>query len=116
MLEIPDEWWAFSEMNQFDRDGRRCFNTDPSAVDELVEIQFVEPPVRAPGVAPFKKARLVPILMGIVSSSPMPPIEACRLPASGKYRFRLYNGFHRFYASVAAGFPMIPVKVLGNCE
>jgi hypothetical protein len=115
-FEIPDEWWRFADMNTFSLDGARCFPVDPARVDDLVPVVDIEPPERDPGVAPFKKAKMVPILMAFVSSNALPPIEVCRLGVAAPYRYRLYDGYHRFYASVAVGYPMVPIADVGDCQ
>ena len=38
----------------------------------------------------------------------LPPVQVEALEDS-RYRFRLVNGFHRYCASIAAGFTAIPV-------
>jgi hypothetical protein len=74
----------------------------------------VEPPKRAPGVADFKKAKLVPILMALSASNHLPPVPVTRLDSSAIYRYRVYDGFHRYYVSVAVGYPMLPIVDVGN--
>jgi hypothetical protein len=37
----------------------------------------------------------------------LPAREFCDVP----YRYRVCNGYHRFYASIAAGFIMLPLKL-----
>ena len=74
-------------------------------------LSVIEPPVRNPGVSAFDEFRLRKILSGIASESAMPPIEIFAT-ANRRYRYRVHDGYHRFYASAAAGFPCIPIKIV----
>jgi len=78
----------------------------------MVAMSDVEPPRRDPGIEPFKKYKLVPILFAFRSPEcALPPICVQSLPTSRSgYRYRVQNGFHRYYASAAVGFPMVPVR------
>lgn len=112
-FEIPDEWWQFAEMDGFSRNGARFFAYDGEsfANAEAVPIADVEPPQRSPEVELFRKHKLVPLLMAFASPEGMlPPVQVQRISAS-RYRFKLLNGAHRYFASVAVGFPLLPVVV-----
>jgi hypothetical protein len=57
--------------------------------------------------------RLVRVLQGIVSGTQIPPVPLRELPEEEfpnirPYRFRVRDGIHRFYASIAAGFQSLP--------
>ena len=112
-FEIPDAWWDFCEM----RSWRRPSEFFPFAPDEddsvqIVELSAIEPPVRGPGVAMFKKYKLVPVLLAFQSPEcQLPPVVLSK-PQSGSDRLTLRNGFHRFYASAAVGYTRIPARVL----
>jgi hypothetical protein len=115
-FDIPEEWWRFAGMDAFALNGARCFPVDAARVDDLVAIADIEPPQRDPGIAAFKKAKMVPILMALVAGNELPPVKACRFGSPSQYRYRLCDGFHRFYASVAVGYPMVPIAHVGSCE
>jgi hypothetical protein len=112
-FDIPDEWWHFAEMNTFRLRGR--FYPYPLASDQEIDavpLAEIEPPMRNAGVPPFKKYKMVPVLFAL--SSPecaLPPVEVDALPASATYRFRVYNGYHRYYASAAVGYSLVPVVI-----
>ena len=55
--------------------------------------------------------RMVPILRGFRNGDVLPPIEVDEPPNEIGRRFRVRDGFHRFYASVAVGFSHLPVSV-----
>jgi hypothetical protein len=109
-FDIPDEWWQFAEMDTFRLLGR--FYPYPFGSDQEIDavpVTEIEPPMRNAGVPPFKKYKMVPVLFAF--SSPecaLPPVEVDALPVSSTYRFRIYNGYHRYYASVAVGYPLLP--------
>ena len=113
-FEIPDDWWSFAGMDAFTQRGggfypyQQCAGT----VDiEVVPLTDVEPPLRDPGISPFKKCKLVPVLFALLSPEGiLPPVEVFLAP-SGAYRFKVRNGYHRYYASVAVGFTKLPIVV-----
>jgi len=109
-FEIPDEWWEFCDMRSF-KPRSNYYPYDPGAESvELLDLRAVEPPRRDTG-APFKKYKLVPVLLAFVSPEcALPPIGAAKT-ASG---YVVRNGFHRFYASVAVGYKSIPAVVFAN--
>lgn len=86
---------------------------------ELVAIVDVEPLERDLSHGVFNdseelgsaRQRVVQILRGFVSKDEIPPILIDRLEPPEPYRFRLRNGAHRFYCSVAAGFTHVPAVV-----
>ena len=79
---------------------------------ETMPLDLIEPPRRARGIPLFRKEKLVPILLSFRSPEcALPPIEVETLPEAGQYHFRVTNGFHRYYASAAVGYPKIPVLV-----
>jgi len=112
-FEIPDGWWFFTEMDNFSLEGHRfyAYPLHARSVD-VVPLSDVEPPMRNSGVPPFKKYKMVPILFAL--SSPecaLPPVEVDALAAPAAHRLRVHNGYHRYYASVAAGYPLLPVVI-----
>ena len=50
---------------------------------------------------------------GFVTGDDIEPVEAMELPffdiCAAPYRYRVCNGYHRFYASIAAGFDTLPI-------
>lgn len=114
-FEIPDDWWSFAEMGSFSAKGggfypyREC--GDAQNID-VVLLSDIEPPTRSSGVPPFKKYKMVPVLLGFLSPEcALPPVEVNALPPSERYRFRVRNGYHRYYASVAVGYTKLPVVI-----
>ncbi|MTW18780.1 hypothetical protein GJ689_21500 [Rhodoplanes serenus] len=112
-FEIPDEWWQFAEMDRFSpHRGGGYFPYRAGAEEdvEVVPIGDVEPPQRSEGVPLFKKYKLLPVLFAFTSPEcELPPVEVNVIDSGGRYRFRVKNGYHRFYASAAVGYTRLPI-------
>jgi hypothetical protein len=76
-----------------------------------VDLAEVVPPIRNPGVRWFGRERMVRILHGLANDLALPPIEVHELPDQGSGKYGVRDGFHRFYASAAAGFDHLPVVI-----
>jgi hypothetical protein len=66
----------------------------------------------------FDRARLVCVLSGFAANDDLPPIPLAVLPGGDEltvapYTYRVRDGYHRFYASIAAGFEELPVVFPG---
>ena len=115
-FEIPDSWWIEAGMAAF-RASAPGYRSSPEAA--LVLLRTVEPPFRNPGVLRdwrgFDRARMIRVLGGIAGDAEMPPVPVVALlptdDPAGPFAWRVCDGFHRFYASVAAGFEMLPVVI-----
>lgn len=109
-FDIPDEWWQFCDCTTFRR--RTDFYIYPPELDphtNVVPVEEIEPPQRDAGTELFQKHRLVAVLLGVQSlNGVVPPVEVLA-QNSGHYKYTVRNGFHRFYGSVALGFPLLPV-------
>jgi hypothetical protein len=114
-FEIPDEWWGFAEMEAFKLDGARFYHYREVAPDlevDAVPLTDVEPPLRNAGVPPFKKYKMVPVLFAFTSPEcKLPPIKVEAVEPPSRYRFKVRDGYHRYYASAAVGYPLIPVVI-----
>ncbi len=112
LFEIPDEWWVAAGMDRFQAKSvayRASSNSEwPTVIVALTEIK---PPMRNHGVREFDKERMVQILSGFANDDVLPSIEVDQPSGSFSHKFRLRDGFHRFYASAAAGFSHVPVSV-----
>jgi hypothetical protein len=121
-FEIPDAWLAEAGMEGFSRTGP-AYRSTPEAA--LVPLREIEPPYRKPAMAKdwrgFERARLVFILKGFIAGAEIEPVPLLGLPAGtfvvptfvrpGPYAYQIRNGFHRFYASIAAGFESLPAVI-----
>jgi hypothetical protein len=110
-FEIPDEWWVFAEMDKFTPDGGGYYPASPNSDWEPVSIDQLEPPKRNGGIQSFRKYKLMPVLFAFQSPEcALPPVEVCEA-SDGPYRFKVRNGYHRYYASSAVGYRKLPVIV-----
>jgi hypothetical protein len=103
-------------MDRFTPSGPAYCST-PSAV--LVRLCEIEPPYRTPWTPKdwcgFDQSRLVRVLSWIATGAEIEPVPLLEMPASDfprtPYRYRVLNGYHRFYASIAAGFECLPAVI-----
>lgn len=112
-FEIPDEWWEEAGMRNF-RPELPAFRS--SANSMAISLADIEPPMRLRGHAKdwhgFDRGRLVRVLQGfaegvIIDAVPLKPFPQHDIQAP-PFRYHVLDGYHRFYASVAAGFDCLP--------
>lgn len=119
-FEIPDTWWIECEMEKF---VRRAFayetkphSDHPKHPIVYLPISLIKPSRRSAGVVldfgGFDRKRLTRILRGFVAMDRIDPIQV-KEKSHGSYEYEIYDGFHRFYASIAANFSELPV-IVGN--
>ncbi len=116
-FEIPDDWWAVAGMLDF-KPADTSFRWQGDAAT-LVPIFDVEPPSRGK-TCPldfhgFGKDRLIRILRWIADGAEIEPVPLRRLPTVETFRipydYQTCEGFHRYHASVAAGFVLLPAII-----
>lgn len=115
-FEIPDDWLSEAGIVGFKPKSHAYCSSPAARLVSLTEIEpiprFVTHPKDFRG---FDRPRLVRLLKGFVAGDEIEPTPAIELPArdfcDSPYRYRVCNGFHRFHASIAAGFVMLPVNV-----
>jgi hypothetical protein len=114
-FEIPDDWWHFAEMESFvSSDGGFYPYCQPKcgSVVEVVSLGDVEPLRRTRGTALFKKYKMMPVLFAFASPEcALPPVELNPASSQNPYRYKLHNGCHRYYGSIAAGYTKLPAVV-----
>jgi hypothetical protein len=114
-FEIPDAWLNEAGMDGFTRSAP-AYRSTAAAVP--VPLREIEPPHRTPEKhwRGFDRARLISVLKGIATGAEIEPVPLLELPPgdfpAAPYRYRVRNGFHRFYASIAAGFECLPAEIL----
>ncbi len=111
-IELDDSWRAEAGMDGF-VPKTRAYRVNDERVNgqKLYEIRIdeIKPVERNPGVPIFRnKKDVIRILRGFAAGSTIPPIEIVFEPPNSKYRYRLVDGTHRLYCSLAAGFSHIP--------
>lgn len=115
-FEIPDDWWAEAGMAGF-VPTRGSYRSRADAI--IVRLRDVEPPSRLPecllDFKGFSRDRMVRVLSGFVTDAEIEPVTVAMYPPvdlpPAIFRYRVWDGVHRFYASVAAGFEYLPVVV-----
>lgn len=106
--EIPDEWWTRSGMDQFAKNTRAYPTTYLNEI-VIISISEIRPIQRSIGTPAFHEQRMLDILLGFARQSAIPPIIVEKNTSIEGFKYELLNGVHRYYASIAAGFDMIPV-------
>jgi hypothetical protein len=115
-FEIPDAWWAEAGMPGF-RSSGRAYRSTGAAI--LIPLREIEPPPRSPEHPKdwrgFDRGRLISILTGIATGAEIEPVPVVEPPFAdfpqSPFLYRIYHGFHRFYAAVGAGFECLPVVI-----
>jgi hypothetical protein len=116
-FEIPDAWLAEAGMDGFTRTAP-AYRSTAAAVP--VPLREIEPPYRGPEKdwRGFDRRRLISVLNGIATGAEIEPVPLLQLPpdlpSRAPYGFRVLDGFHRFYASIAAGFERLPASIVGS--
>jgi hypothetical protein len=117
-FEIPDEWWITAGMTDF-APSRLAYRSALSA--KLVLLREIEPPhldLASPrDWCGFDRARMLRILHGLKEGAEIRPVPLLELvmddvPSNKSYAYRVLDGYHRFYASIAAGFQFLPASVI----
>jgi hypothetical protein len=122
-FELPDDWLVAAGFDSFETPTAQCYRSTDDAVPVL--LRTIEPPYRLRTVPKdwrgFDRARLIDVLKGIVAGAEIKPVPLIELPAGdflapAPYRYRVRDGVHRFYASVAAGFECLPATIVTLAE
>jgi hypothetical protein len=109
-FEIPDDWWQFCDMEDFRPATTFYLYSQRDVGVQTVPIAEVKPPVRNTGVIGFHKNRMAPILLAFTSDRcAVPAVPVRELAAGEPYRCEVLDGYHRYYASIAAGYTRLPV-------
>jgi hypothetical protein len=102
--KIPEQWLNFRDFKRAPAE-YRFYSYDPCWKNaQVVPLAEIEPPVRSEGVEPFKKFKMVPVLMAMIDADgSLPPIVVTPTEPPSTYKYKVVNGFHRFYASAQRG-------------
>jgi hypothetical protein len=116
-FELPDDWWTEAGMPDFARK-TDAYRSTAGAL--LVLLSDIEPIARAPEKdwRGFERPRLIRILTRIATDSEIDPVPVDRLSSINDwsispYKYRIRDGYHRYYGSIAAGFRYLPATVYG---
>jgi hypothetical protein len=115
MTDLNDEWWAEAGMYSFVAISR-AYRSDRKPVEvRIVDIGPVG--VQRQSIGIFKdsldfgisaRERVIKILWGFRCGEAIPPVQVVEADAGYGYKYRLTDGVHRLYLSIAAGFTHIP--------
>lgn len=117
-FEIPDDWWCEAGMKGF-TPAPKAYHSSSHAT--LIPLREIEPPSRFPecplDFRGFSRDRMVRILAGFINDDEIEPVEVFKFPRldwpfDRPFRYRVHNGVHRFYASIAVGFECLPVAII----
>ena len=110
-FEIKDKWWLEADMHNFTRLGNSYKSLENKSL-KIIPIKDIQPRRRTKpvGYKGFVKQRMLYILKGFRNNESIPPIEVIKIDNSD-YLYELHDGFHRFYASVAAEYTEIPAII-----
>jgi hypothetical protein len=109
-FEIPDTWWIAAAADSFTPTTAAFASTsNPAWPTVLVPLLEVGTPRRDPSVIGLREERTISILRAFIEGKELPPLESHRLPVSNVLAIR--DGFHRYLASIAVGFTMLPVSI-----
>jgi hypothetical protein len=117
-FEIPDEWWVAAGMADF-TPGQPAYRSTPGS--RLVPLREIEPPhldlSKPRDWCGFDRVRMLRILSGLKEDAEMRPVVLLEsvvddVPSCKSYTYRALDGYHRFYASIAAGFQFLPASVI----
>jgi hypothetical protein len=121
-FEIPDLWWEEAGMTGFTKSGVAYKST--KSEEQKLSLREIEPPFRLPEFAMdfrgFHRQRMISVLQGIARNSGLPPVRVLILPlladiSTPPFKYRILDGFHRYYASIAAGYCCLPVAMRECC-
>lgn len=109
---IPDDWWQFCDMENFEPATPFYLYSQRDPGVQTVPIADVKPPERDASVVGLHKNRIAPILLAFTSDRcAVPAVPVRELADRGPCRYEVIDGYHRYYASVAAGYTRLPVLI-----
>ena len=119
-FEIKDSWWSKAGIAGF-RPKAPQYRVNPSGFDgqQILSVCVGDVrPLYCRKISPdgrffYTEERVVQVLRGFIENSAIPPVEVEKEPPGSDYRYKLRDGTHRFYCSVAAGFNHVPAVEVG---
>ena len=104
-FDIPDAWMIAANANEFTpKTLAYLASSDSRWPTTLISISEIATPVRNSGVLGLNEERTVSILRAMTSGQILPAVEGDIPPGVSEFRYRVRDGYHRFYISVALGF------------
>ena len=113
-FEIPDDWLREAGVIGFVPMTTSYHSTAGTMLIPLTEIEPV-PRLVKKDFRGFDPDRLIQLLRGFVSSDKIEPVPLSELPLlefpATPHRFRVRDGFHQLYASIAVGYECLPATI-----
>ena len=110
-VSIPDDWLREAGVIGFVPMTTSYHSTAGTMLIPLTEIEPV-PRLVKKDFRGFDRDRLIQLLRGFVSSDKIEPVPLSELPLwefpATPHRFRVRDGFHQLYASIAVGYECCP--------
>jgi hypothetical protein len=116
MTDLNDEWWTEVGMHSFVPRSRAYRSIDRHAIEvRIAEIGPISSQRQSIGI--FRgnadmgisaRERVLKILWGFRCGEAIPPVQVVEGNAGYGYKYRLTDGVHRLYLSIAAGFTHVP--------
>ena len=110
----PKQEWVVAAGGSEHRPTSSCYDYDKDNNNIIVvKINDIEPLRRYPDTEGLQRDRTINIIKGMVSGDFIPPICVEEITAfPSVYKYKLRDGYHRFYLSRHFKYTMIPVLVL----
>jgi hypothetical protein len=117
-VELKDKWWTDAEMVGFVPasgayvvDLSFCKNAEPILEVRISDVGPVHRPVgifrdSEDGIS--AQERVLRILRGFRLGEAIPPVRLVERESGSTHRYKLTDGTHRLYCSLAAGFTHVP--------
>jgi len=107
-FEVPDDWWTSAGMTNF-VPSSDYYTAKQSSCPEIVAVGEVEPPFREKWFR--NRQSVIEVLTKMRTGEELEPIEVWSREKTRTEKYRVKHGFHRFYLSIAIGYPKLPIKV-----
>ena len=121
IIELDDAWWTEAGMENF-APKRKTYRVDKEKAEgkEIFEIRIdeISPVKRNPGVNIFPndcintgrtaRTRVMAILRWFIDDEAIEPVKVVPESSDSEFRYKLTDGVHRLYCSLAAGFTHVP--------
>jgi len=109
-MTVPASWLSEAGLQGF-VPTRQAFRCDEPHI--IISIANIEKMIRSVplDMNGFRRDRMMRVLTGIRDDDALPPIPVQRAD-QGPLPYRLRDGTHRFYASLALGFSHIPAVLV----
>lgn len=123
-IELDDAWWTEAGMESFVPTSLTyTVNSSGASSSSIlyVLIEDIAPVRRNLGINIFNanentgqtaRERVLWILNGFVLGDEIPPVEIVRELEESPHQYRLKDGTHRLYCSLAAGFTHVPAVLV----